>query len=294
MSALRLDGFIDTPIQKGIPVYTYGDEPRNYEPYKPEEVTGVADNTPAPRIHPGFDVETIQTQADWKGTFTGKAAVISLPDWRMVDMMDIACGLAGIVRYDGACLADWNVAAHSYLVALLYINDCAKRGEDPDDLITLYLLFHDAHEHFTGDVCTPVQYAFEKRLPGFRKMLKGLQHEWDIEIRKRFGLPEPTPLQVKVIRHYDMLALAVEKHVMLVDQAAPWGVDEIYAPLALEYEHLFEAIGELADDDRYEHALTFLSTVFVIAGRNPAYVGLRDYAHDALSMVQHVANESQK
>jgi hypothetical protein len=294
MSSLKKIDTIDTPSQKGIPVFTFGEGKPDYSPYIPEEGTNVAHDDPSPVIHPGFDAETICTQRDWKGTFSGRAVVISMPDYRIVDMMDLACGLSGIVRYDGACLADWNVAIHSYLVALLYIHDCAKRDEEPDDALTLLLLMHDAHEHFTGDICTPVQFAFDKRLPGFRNMLKELQDEWDIEIRKRFGLPEPTDLQSKIIKHYDTLALYVEKHVMCAEQAAPWANDSVYGLLALEYECMFEAVGELADDDRYEHALTFLSMVFAISERSPAFVGIRDQAHAAIAMVQHVADDIKK
>lgn len=275
MSTLKSVDHIDTPYQRRIPVFTFGDEP-------------MAD----PLIHPGYDRESIQAKRDWKGTFAGRALVITQPDPGIVDLFDVACSLSGINRYDGACLTTWDVAIHSYLVALLYTNDCKEKGTAPNDTTTLHLLLHDAHEYATGDVCTPAQFGFEERLPGFRAMLKGLQAEWDVAIRKRFGLPEPTDQEKALIRYYDLLALAIEKHLMCVDQAAPWACDKDF-PLSeiKKYDYMFSAINGLLDEDRYDRAETFLTSIFTIANRQPAYMGLRDQALEAISTMHGLKEE---
>jgi uncharacterized protein len=96
------------------------------------------------------------------------------PDFALIDIRDITCGLSHINRYQGQTLFHYSVAQHSLLVS----KQVSKKNK-------LYALLHDASEAYLGDVIGPF-----KEMPEFDFFLKAEKVLQDM-IYRRFGL-EPT------------------------------------------------------------------------------------------------------
>lgn len=113
---------------------------------------------------------------------------------------DVASGLASTGRYCGQLpYVTYNVAQHSVLVARLLIE------MNPDQPRLWYAgLFHDATEALMGDITSPLK----KMLPDYQR----IEAELHAHMARWFGFhPDHDP----AIRYADLVALAIEKHVLL-------------------------------------------------------------------------------
>lgn len=127
-------------------------------------------------------------------------------DWNNIganshmSVYDVASGLSSTARYCGQLpYVTYNVAQHSVLVAQLLME------LNPGQPQLWYAgLFHDATEALMGDITSPLK----KLLPDYQRIeaeLHGHMARW-------FGFnPEHDPR----IRYADLVALAIEKHVLL-------------------------------------------------------------------------------
>jgi hypothetical protein len=133
-------------------------------------------------------------------TSTGKHLDLVDPQPDMIDLIDIANGLANTCRFTGQCRFYYSVAQHSEL---------ASRIVDPQ--FALEALLHDATEAYICDIPRPLKQL----LPDYRKVEARL----DAVIRARFGLPAEQSWE---ITQADMVMLATEKRDLMPFDRDPW------------------------------------------------------------------------
>lgn len=121
---------------------------------------------------------------------------------------DIAQGLAFTCRFSGQCYRYYSVAEHSLLVSRLV----APAYE-------LAALLHDAAEAYLGDIPTPLKY--QQSFAFFRKA----EERGQAAIAERFGL-RPEELHDPVIRHADLVALAIERRDLMPPEGTWPGLPE--------------------------------------------------------------------
>ncbi len=120
---------------------------------------------------------------------------------------EIATGLSREPRYGGACTrVFWSVAQHSLLCEALALEDGVS-----DETVLLAILLHDAPEYMLRDLLRPVK----RNCPSYRV----LEAAWWNAVAERFGLPREMPPEVK---HYDDLALALEKAELIDPGSGAW------------------------------------------------------------------------
>ena len=107
-------------------------------------------------------------------TVSGRLVDLVKPDWREIDLGDVARGLAQINRFGGQSRRAFSVAQHSLVVARLAYPS-----------VKLAALLHDAHEAFLGDWTRPGMEAlffFEVHAEGaLARVRRGL----DVAIARR-------------------------------------------------------------------------------------------------------------
>lgn len=105
----------------------------------------------------------------------GRQLDLARPDWRVMDLGDIAHSLARQVRYCANCPRPVSIAEHSIAVAAL-----------APERLALAALLHDAHEAFLGDVTRPVEAALARRMgehgDAFVAALWAMRQVLDVEI----------------------------------------------------------------------------------------------------------------
>lgn len=89
--------------------------------------------------------------AAFVGTFTGKQISLAMVDPELIDIVDIAVGLANQCRYAGQVWPFYSVAEHSVIVSHMV------RGGNPIYKRPLKALLHDAPEFILGDIIRPVK-----------------------------------------------------------------------------------------------------------------------------------------
>lgn len=85
-------------------------------------------------------------------TITGKIIDLNA-DKYLLDVEDVALGLARIRRFNGRTLTDWSVAQHS--LSMFYYAKEVRDSLTHEELVAI--LLHDASEVLTGDIITPVK-----------------------------------------------------------------------------------------------------------------------------------------
>lgn len=125
---------------------------------------------------------------------------------------DVARSLTAQCRFNGHIRNFYSVAAHSMAVARML-------AQDGHGYLCYHAVLHDAHEAYMGDLVTPMKSALgEVALRRWRE----IESVVDSAIHTRFGLPWPLPEDdARTLKHYDLLALAVEKQ-CLVNDPDPW------------------------------------------------------------------------
>lgn len=186
-------------------------------------------------------------QNPWIQTATGIALDLMAPTSAMINFdIDIAEALARLPRFTGHVRSGpYSVAQHCCLAA-----DAALE-ETRDARIAAYVLLHDAHEAYIGDIATPVAAAMavhsqNSQIPcayefrdayaqatasGLRRMKMTL----DGAIHAAAGLPwTPEPHIGRLIKSYDIRMLAAEKRQLLGTSPQPWAPEiESAAPIRM-------------------------------------------------------------
>jgi len=117
---------------------------------------------------------------DWIRTFTGKKFRPLTPDPELIDVRDIAHGLAMQGRFGGHTRVFYSVAEHSVRVSLI------TPAKD-----ALWGLMHDASEAYLKDMASPIKYA-----PGVEFYLEA-EARLMAAVTIRFGLGTKEPESVK-------------------------------------------------------------------------------------------------
>lgn len=173
--------------------------------------------------------------AVWSQTGTGRAMDLINPTPEMIDFdIDIAEATARIARFTGHVRSGiYSVAQHNCLAADAALHETGNAS------LAAYLLLHDAHEAFMGDIATPVAQAIavhaqlsQEPCPHeFRQRFANaaaagivrLKMTLDAAIHAKAGLAwPPTPEIAAAIKSYDIRMLATEKRQLLAPPPYPW------------------------------------------------------------------------
>lgn len=110
-------------------------------------------------------------------TVSGRAVDLVAPDWRDIDLGDIARALSLLNRFAGQTRRPISVAEHSLVVAKL-----------APPALALAALLHDAHEAYFGDWPTPAVEAMASMLkypPAARSAVDQIKHKLDVAVARR-------------------------------------------------------------------------------------------------------------
>lgn len=170
----------------------------------------------------------------WMQTRYGKAFDLLNPDPALVDFEEIAFTLAHLNRYAGNFEKAISVGQHTLIAC-----DAADEADKP------YLLIHDAHETYIGDIPTPVALALAAHagMNGGKawdvvvsNAIADLKRSLDVAIFTAAGLPMPSPFLRQRIRSADLRALQTERRDFLAKCLRPWAPEvEAHAPLTKVY-----------------------------------------------------------
>lgn len=159
------------------------------------------------------------------------------PQPAMIDIDDIAWGLANTCRFGGQSLEFYSVAQHSVIVSLLVPPPLAFAG-----------LMHDAAEAYIGDMVGPLKQL----LPEF----KAIEKRIEARIFDVFGVALPLPPEIK---QADLRALRTEQRDLTSGSGDNWNGLDDWPPMA-------ERIVALSPSDAYR---LFLAR-FVQLGGDPS------------------------
>lgn len=130
-----------------------------------------------------------------------------------VDICDIITCLQNINRFGGA--VRWSVAAHTMICVDLVQgtkeNSLFSELRPVDEklfrkYLTIYMLLHDAHEAYIGDIISPMAVLLGK------DNVKAIKARFDLAIYKHFGVPLPNKFEQSIIDFVDSKALQLELH----------------------------------------------------------------------------------
>lgn len=164
----------------------------------------------------------------WKQTITGRVFPMTGFTASDVDLHgEVAPALARICRYGG------HVPGNPYSVAQhCCIGADAALEETGDANLAAYVLLHDAHEAYFGDMTTPVERclsAIEAELFGgadrVATVIATVKARFDAAIWKAAGLPPPGRTYREAVKAYDIRLLATEKLQLLMSCPLSWGTE---------------------------------------------------------------------
>jgi hypothetical protein len=149
---------------------------------------------------------------------------LSAADSTLITPSTIAFALARIPRFGGHSTKPWFVAEHCIMVKQIGLalikNPLEKRYAAP------YLLLHDAHEAFVGDMPAPLK-KYLKNHKNFD--MKEVENEIDIRIRKDLRLPTPVAWCKDLIEEADIYALKIERFAFMASRHE-WLIDSVELP----------------------------------------------------------------
>lgn len=168
----------------------------------------------------------------WQRMLSGRRLDLLDPSPDDIEIADIAHGLARVARWNGQTAGPqvFSVAQHSLLVEA--IGAGLVPGLAPAR--RLELLLHDAPEYVIGDIISPFKAAIGDSYKAVERRLLAA-------IRARFGLPEPSPEEARLVKCADGIA-AYWEAVRLAgfDRAEAAAVFGEPGPLTAEAEALIE------------------------------------------------------
>jgi len=175
----------------------------------------------------------------------GRSIDLLSPTADRIDFDEIAHTLANINRYAGSFEKPISVAQHTIIAV-----DAAPFSLKP------WVVLHDAHEAFIGDLTRPTVSALECIAGGlelgaglaFRRALDELRRRHDEAIYTAAGLPMPSVEQARQIEKYDLIALSTERRDFLARPRFRWGAIDHVPPAPRRYGFLppFETGTKLA------------------------------------------------
>lgn len=149
----------------------------------------------------------------WILTATGRHLDLAKPRLSDVAPLDIAWALAQTNRFTGHALRPYSVAEHSLLVC-----EIAEVHFGLDAHAQLAALTHDAHEAYTGDLCTPAKAAIGQPWHNFESLVESA-------VRCALQTNAAANQFAVQIKAADLIALATEKRDLMPRHDAgliPW------------------------------------------------------------------------
>ena len=171
----------------------------------------------------------------WMQSLNGKAIDLVNPKAADIDFREIADTLANINRYSGGSRPTVSVALHTLIAASV-----APAWAVP------FVLLHDAHEAYIGDITTPCARALAQivdemgeRGASVTDALFFLKERHDFVIWQAAGLhaqklspPQSATDFIRAIRRADLVALATERRDFLAPSPMPWAAEYEEVPPA--------------------------------------------------------------
>lgn len=177
-----------------------------------------------------FEKHPKKTGAHWIQTYKGGVYDYgSAEGSTRITIGTLAHSLAHTNRFLSHSRFRWTVAEHSLLVA--EIGCQLLRSPEEIAFVDPYLMIHDAHEAFLGDMPAPLK-RFIAQEYGFD--FKELERSADVRIRKDLGLKVATPVWVKeIIQEADVYALKLERDAFMASDHE-WVIDDIILPAGID------------------------------------------------------------
>lgn len=156
-----------------------------------------------------------------------KLRPLRIPSWT-----DLAVQLGRMPRFAGRTVPVWTVLHHSLVVEAIGASMVAERPKRIRENLSLYMILHDDHEAFTGDIPTPFK----------TDSIRQTQAEISRQIRAKYGIPEPPPRYKSLVKEADERSLAAEATLLvpgrgsLFAQPYDWPRPE---PQDIEIVHFF-------------------------------------------------------
>lgn len=138
----------------------------------------------------------------WLLTASGRHFDLVDPQPDMINIFDIAQGLANECRYAGQCRFFYSVAQHSTLASQIVGPEFAMEA-----------LLHDASEAYLKDIPRPLKQL----LPDYR----AIEHRVEAAIRAAFGLPTSQSYEVS---EADRVLLATERRDLMPEDDTEWPI----------------------------------------------------------------------
>lgn len=137
----------------------------------------------------------------WQRMLSGRRLDLLDPSPADIAIADIAHGLARVARWNGQTTGPhvFSVAQHSLLVEA--IGAGLEPGRTPAQ--RLEMLLHDAPEYVIGDIISPFKATIGDAYKGVERRLLAA-------MRARFGLPEPTEAETRLVKRADAVAAYLE------------------------------------------------------------------------------------
>jgi hypothetical protein len=184
----------------------------------------------------------------WTQTRRGRVFDLMEPRAEDVDFGEIAETLAHLPRFGANSEKPVSVAQHTLIAAL------AAPAE-----IRPYVLLHDAHEAYIGDIVTPVVQALDRLWAEAHgghyeaigcpsKVIGTLKHRLDGAIYAAAGLPVPDAPLRREIALADRRALVTERRDFCARPPLSWGAEIEQTPpltMAFRYRPPGDVAGEL-------------------------------------------------
>jgi hypothetical protein len=108
------------------------------------------------------------------GTVSGRLVDPLAPDWRAIDLHDIAFALSRLRRWAGQARRPISVGEH-----------CLLAGSLAPPRFRLAADLHDGHEALLGDLIAPFEAAIVRSAPRARWAIGAIKHDMDIAIARR-------------------------------------------------------------------------------------------------------------
>lgn len=142
------------------------------------------------------------------------------PTTDMIHLSDIAKSLSRISRYGGHTGTDWSVLQH--LALCDWIAETSDLPEVTEDLgFRQYVVLHDAHEAYTGDIPRPLKQLLDQN-----GQVEALENRLDAVIFEKFAVPachgtKHGPMH-RSLKQIDNEALSAEVHVCFPEVLSRW------------------------------------------------------------------------
>lgn len=166
----------------------------------------------------------------WVLTHSGQKVDLLDPDPATIRLEDVAWHLAHINRFAGG--TPWSVAAHSILTVRLACDSNLTPYQ------RLWLLMHDAHETYTGDIPCPM-----KELIG-KDRVRDIELGLDKAIRIASGISHLHSASVeRIVKKFDNAARSIERTLFLPDHKE-WPKTEISPMFLVEISEVLDRTPE--------------------------------------------------